>query len=128
MAITTPFCGGLTAALQDPFGGFVTPSTIAPQEQYGIYNLPDRLRGLDIDRWLKKVDYTISETLYAQSGNDLEFRDRVKRDLSQMLAEEVYKVTKFTQVRDPNTFDTKVIGRVVIMTEDHLNKLIRAAR
>ena len=128
MAITNSYYTGLTTAVQDPFGGFVASNTSHVTTQYGIHNLPPRLRGMDIDRTLKTVNYVISDALYAQSGNDPSFRNMVKMDLSRLIAEEVFKVTKFTQIKDPYTFDTKVIGRVVIMTEDQLNKLIQAAR
>lgn len=127
MAITTPHYTGLTAALQDPYGGFATGSA-SYHQQYDIYNLPPRLRGMEIDRTLKTVTYDISESMYYKSGNDPAFKDMVKRDISRMLADEVYKVTKFTQMKDPAMQNTRVFGRVVMMTEDQLKKLIQAAR
>lgn len=114
-----------TVLEQSPYGAFSVSSS---DRQYHPYNLPDRLRGLGIEHALKTVTVDIGDHLYDQFKDDSVFRDQIKINLSRMISEEVVKVTKFTQIKDPSTFNTKVIGRVVIMTEDQLKKLIAACR
>lgn len=120
--------GTIQHSIADPYGGSAVSNTIAPVQQYGIHNLPPRLRGMEIDRCLKTVNYEISDALRVQTRSESEFKDMVKRKISHMLVEDVYEATTFTQVADPTTFNTKVIGRVVVMSVDQLNKLIQAAR
>ena len=132
MAITTPNYTGLTAAMQDPYGGFAPPGPYPVVQPItlgdAIYDLPNRLRGMELDRTLKTATYTVSDWVYAQHGNDASFRDSVKRSLADELASEAVRIARFTQTREPQTGDVKVIARVVIMTEDQLKKLIQAAR
>lgn len=91
-------------------------------------NIPDRLRGFGIEHTLKVVEHTISNFSFIQAKDDVGFRNVVKRDISRRLADEVYKVAVFSHMIDHEADQTKVIGRVVVMTTDQLKKLIEAAR
>lgn len=114
----------------NPYGGSAVSSNTSynQQTQYNIHNLPDRLRGMQIDQCLKTVYHTIDEVLFNQMGNDQSFRNSIKKTISDHIAEEVFKITPFTHIREPIMGQVKVIGRVVIMTEDQLNKLIQMVR
>lgn len=91
-------------------------------------NLPDRLRGLGIESTIKVIEHTICNFSFIQATSDVGFRDSVKRDISRRLADEVYKVAMFSHILDYEADQTKVIGRVVVMSTDQLKKLIEAAR
>jgi hypothetical protein len=95
--------------------------------KYNINNVPDRLKGLGVEKSLKTVNYVIDSAQYIQHGNDHSFRNDVKNNISRLIAEEVVKIAKFTMIDDPHTHDVTVIGRIVVMTEDQLNSLISAA-
>lgn len=103
--------------IEDPFGGL-------PAYSQSRNMIPNRLRGLGFENALKTINYTISEHTYALTQDDASFRDHIKREIAHLLAEEAYKVAKYTQIRDPLTHNIRVIGRLVIMTEGQLNKLI----
>lgn len=137
MAITRPTSGwsydDVSVAQNpylNPYGGSAVSSNTSynEQTQYNIYNLPDRLRGMRIEDSLKTIDYRVAEYIYQDSHTDPNWRDAIKRQMSAQMAEVVMKTAVFTQASDPIMGQIKIIGRVVIMTEDQLNKLIQRVR
>lgn len=93
-----------------------------------VVEVPERLRGLGIERALKTVTCTYSNILHFQSGSDQEFRDNVKRGLALQLSKELITTMTFTHLAEPYHNDITVFGRVVILTPSQFQKLIDAAR
>lgn len=108
--------------LEDPRGDLVWAPAM---RQYSIHNLPSKLQGLDIPRTLKVVNRIISDRVFELASDS--FKDQIKKEMCMWIADEVYKVMKFTRIEDHTSCNHTIIGRVVIMTEDQLNKLIQAA-
>lgn len=138
MAITRPNPNTLTGIIHNdlhgdifnPYGGSAVVSNTSYNQitQYNIHNLPDCLRGMNIEASLKTITHDIDAFMYNQHGSDQAFKDNIKRQMCAQLADAAYGETTFTQIKDPIMDTIKVRGRVVIMTIDQLNKLIQRVR
>jgi len=99
--------------------------TISNTSNFNIYDLPDRLRGSGLEGTQRVVYLRIRDNI---STNDPSYKDQVKHKMTQQIAESIFPDIKFTQVRDEHDETIKVIGRIYVLTEDQMKKLINMSR